>query len=152
VDERQFLVLETNRENHRIYYRVKANGVEFPSLVCILASQRSTYSEEELKTWCKNNSARLESGVILQADLSTINNDESPQLGRPGKPQHLPSGQPAMHSAKGVAIGTEIKKCSFLNRHCIAYFARVASKQNYMEHSGRFHLIFSRIHSRVLFL
>ncbi len=40
-------------------------------------SQRSTHSEEELKTWCKNNSARLESGVILQADLSTINNDES---------------------------------------------------------------------------
>ena len=31
-------------------------------------------------------------------------------------------------------------------------YARVAAKQNYMGHSGRFHLIFSRIHSRVLFL
>jgi hypothetical protein len=77
VDERRFLILQTNRENRRIYWRVKVNGVEFPSLVCILSSQRSTHSEEELKTWCKNNSARLESGVILQADLSTINNDES---------------------------------------------------------------------------
>jgi hypothetical protein len=77
VDERHFLILQTNRENRRIYWRVKVNGVEFPSLVCILSSQRSTHSEEELKTWCKNNSARLESGVILQADLSTINNDES---------------------------------------------------------------------------
>jgi hypothetical protein len=77
VDERHFLILQTNRENRRIYWRVKVDGVEFPSLVCILSSQRSTHSEEELKTWCKNNSARLESGVILQADLSTINNDES---------------------------------------------------------------------------
>lgn len=77
MDERHFLVLETNRENRRIYYRVKADGVEFPSLVCILSRQRSTHSEEELKTWCKNDSARLESGVILEADLSTINNDES---------------------------------------------------------------------------
>jgi hypothetical protein len=31
-------------------------------------------------------------------------------------------------------------------------YARVASKQNRMEHSERLHLIFSRIHSRVLFL
>jgi hypothetical protein len=31
-------------------------------------------------------------------------------------------------------------------------YARVALKQNCMEHSERFHLIFSRIHSRVLFL
>jgi hypothetical protein len=77
VDERHFLILQTNRENRRIYYRVEADGVEFPSLVCILYSRRSTHSEEEMKTWCKNNSARLESGVILQADLSTINNDES---------------------------------------------------------------------------
>ena len=77
MDERHFLVSETNRENRRIYYRVEVDGVEFSSLVCILSSQRSTHSEEELKTWCKNNSARLESGVILQADLSTINNDES---------------------------------------------------------------------------
>ena len=77
MDERHFLVLETNRENRRIYYRVEVDGVEFSSLACILSSQRSTHSEEELKTWCKNNSARLESGVILQADLSTINNDES---------------------------------------------------------------------------
>jgi hypothetical protein len=70
VDEKQFVVLEANRENHRIYYRVKADGVEFPSLVCIFASQKSTDSEKELKAWCKNNAVGLESGAILHARLS----------------------------------------------------------------------------------
>ena len=28
MDEKQFLVLETGKENHRIYYRVTADGVE----------------------------------------------------------------------------------------------------------------------------
>jgi hypothetical protein len=69
VDERQFLLLEIGQENHRVYYRVTADGVEFPSLVCIFASQRSANAGEELKTWCKNNATRLESGAILQADL-----------------------------------------------------------------------------------
>jgi hypothetical protein len=67
--ERQFLVFEISRENHRIYYRVNADGVELPSLVCIFASQKSTDSEKGLKAWCKNNAARLESGAILHADL-----------------------------------------------------------------------------------
>jgi len=69
VDERQFLIFEISRENHRIYYRVNADGVELPSLVCIFASQKSTDSEKGLKAWCKNNAARLESGAILHADL-----------------------------------------------------------------------------------
>ena len=69
VKERQFLVFEVSRENHRIYYRVKADGVELPSLVCIFASHKSADSEKELKIWCKHNAARLESGVILHADL-----------------------------------------------------------------------------------
>ena len=69
MNERQFVVFEINRENHRIYYRVKADGVEFPSLVCIFASQKNADSEKELKVWCKNNAARLESGVILHAHL-----------------------------------------------------------------------------------
>ncbi len=69
VKERQFLVFEISRENHRIYYRIKADGVEFPSLVCIFASQKSTDSEKELKAWCKNNAARLGSGAILHAHL-----------------------------------------------------------------------------------
>ena len=73
MDEKQFAVLEINRENHRIYYRVKADGVELPSLVCIFASHKSADSEKELKVWCKNNAARLESRAVLQADLSRIN-------------------------------------------------------------------------------
>jgi hypothetical protein len=59
VDEKQFVVVETNRENHRIYYLVKADGVELPSLVCIFASHKRADSEKE-----------LESGVILHANLS----------------------------------------------------------------------------------
>ena len=70
MDEKQFVVLETNRENHRIYYRVKRDGVELPSLVCIFASHKSADCDNEFKLWCKNNAARLESGVILHADLS----------------------------------------------------------------------------------
>ena len=70
MGEKQFVVLEINRENHRIYYRVKADGVELPSLVCIFASHKSADSEKELQVWCKNNAARLKSGVILHADLS----------------------------------------------------------------------------------
>jgi len=38
-----------SRENHRIYYRVKADGVELPSLVCIFASQKTSDSEKERK-------------------------------------------------------------------------------------------------------
>jgi hypothetical protein len=70
MDERQFSVSETKRENYRIYYRVKADGVELPSLVCIFASHKSAESENELKAWCKSNAGRLESGAILQVDLS----------------------------------------------------------------------------------
>ncbi len=72
VDERQFLFLDIGPENHRIYYRVTADGVEFPSLVCIFASQKSTNAGEELKTWGKNNATRLESGAILHADLWVV--------------------------------------------------------------------------------
>jgi len=70
VDERHFIVSEASRGNYRIYYRVKADGVEFPSLACIFASHKHANSEKELERWCKNNAQRLESGAILQPDLS----------------------------------------------------------------------------------
>jgi hypothetical protein len=49
MNERQFLVVEVGKENHRIYYRVTADGVEFPSLVCVFASPGSS-NVERLKT------------------------------------------------------------------------------------------------------
>jgi hypothetical protein len=73
VDKREFVISETSRTNDRIYYRVKVDGIELRSLVCILASQKNSDSEKELQTWCKNNAARLESKAVLQADLSRIN-------------------------------------------------------------------------------
>jgi hypothetical protein len=69
VDEGRFEVSEASRRNHRIYYRVRADGVELPSLVCIFESQQHAGFEEELRMWCKNNADRLESGAILEASL-----------------------------------------------------------------------------------
>jgi hypothetical protein len=69
VGERRFEVSEASRRNHRIYYRVKADGVELPSLVCIFESQYHAGLEEELRMWCKDNASRLESGAILEANL-----------------------------------------------------------------------------------
>jgi hypothetical protein len=66
VDERRFEFSEARRRNHRVYCRVKADGVE---LVCIFESQQHAGFEEELRMWCKNNANRLESGAILEANL-----------------------------------------------------------------------------------
>jgi hypothetical protein len=66
VDERHFAVFESIRQNHRVYCRVTADGVELPSLICILGSHKNANSEQELLTWCKANSVRLASGAILQ--------------------------------------------------------------------------------------
>jgi hypothetical protein len=61
-----------------------------------------------------------------QVHSSLLNLVLRDQQRAPGKPQHLPSGQPAIYSAKGVPIGTEIKKYLLLNRHSIASFAIVS--------------------------
>jgi hypothetical protein len=48
VDQGRFEVSEASRRNHRIYYRVKADGAELPSLVCIFESYQHTGFQEEL--------------------------------------------------------------------------------------------------------
>jgi hypothetical protein len=69
VDERRFGFSEACRRNHRVYRRVKADGVELPSLVCIFESQQRVGFEEELRMSCKNYANRRESGAILEANL-----------------------------------------------------------------------------------
>jgi len=68
----QFSIKHVRTENYRIYYRVFADGVELPSMVCIFTSQKSKDSDEELTTWCRNNSWRLESGTIVHVDLTAL--------------------------------------------------------------------------------
>jgi len=68
----QFSIKPVRIENYRIYYRVFADGVELPSMVCIFSSQKSKDSDEELKTWCRNNAWRLESGAIVHVDLTAF--------------------------------------------------------------------------------
>ena len=68
----KFLLKEVRNEESRVYYRVFADGVEFPSLVFIFDNQKTDESVEDLKTWCRNNAARLGSGAILHANLSAM--------------------------------------------------------------------------------
>jgi hypothetical protein len=59
----QFSIKHARTENYRVYYRVFADGVELPSMVCIFTSQKSKDSDEELKKWCRDNAWRLENSV-----------------------------------------------------------------------------------------
>jgi len=68
----QFSIKHARTENYRIYYRVFADGVELPSMVCIFSSQKSKDSDEELKKWCGDNAWRLESGAIVHVDLTAL--------------------------------------------------------------------------------
>ena len=69
MGETQFSIEQIRTENYRVYYRVFADGVELPSVVCIYASQKNRHSDEELKAWCRKNAWRLDTGTIVHADL-----------------------------------------------------------------------------------
>ncbi len=69
MDETQFSIEQIRAENYRVYYRVFADGVELPSVICIYASQKNRRSEEELKAWCRNNAWKLETGTIVHAEI-----------------------------------------------------------------------------------
>ena len=51
-----------------------------------------------------------------------------PQLGRPGNRSCLPQASPQSTERNGMPMGTEIKKCPFLDRHSIAPFAMVTGR------------------------
>jgi hypothetical protein len=69
-DQRKYSVREIRCERFNAYYRVMVDGVELPSTVYIMPSQKTARSTEQLKTWCKRNSDRLADGQVVQADLS----------------------------------------------------------------------------------
>ena len=64
----QVSIKQVGTENYRVYYRVFADGVELPSLVCIFASSRTAKTEDKIKTWCSENTWRLQTGTIVHAD------------------------------------------------------------------------------------
>jgi len=65
----RFSIEQIRAENYRVYYRVFADGVELPSIVCIFASQKNNTSDELLKDWCRDNAWKLETGTIVHAEL-----------------------------------------------------------------------------------
>ena len=69
MGETQFSIEQIRAENYRVYYRIFADGVELPSVVCIYASQKNRRSDEELKARCRKNAWRLDTGTIVHADL-----------------------------------------------------------------------------------
>ena len=68
-DERTYSVKEIGSNHFNFYYRVSADGVEFPSTVYIMPSQKSPRVTEHLKNWCRRNAHLLEQGAVVQADL-----------------------------------------------------------------------------------
>jgi len=70
VGDVRFSIEQIRAENYRVYYRVFADGVELPSVVCIFASQKNIRSDELLTAWCRDNAWRLETGTVIHANLS----------------------------------------------------------------------------------
>jgi hypothetical protein len=72
ADQRKYSVQEIRCKHFNVYYRVMADGVELPSTVFIMPSQKTTRSTEQLKTWCKQNSHLLADGQVVRADLDEV--------------------------------------------------------------------------------
>lgn len=68
-DERTYAVEEIGSNHFNFYYRISADGVEFPSIVYVMPSQKSRRTAEHLKEWCRRNSHLLADGSVVQADL-----------------------------------------------------------------------------------
>jgi hypothetical protein len=71
-DERTYSVDEIGSNHFNFYYRVSADGVEFPSTVYIMPSQKSPRTIEQLKRWCRRNSHLLAEGQVIQVDLPFV--------------------------------------------------------------------------------
>jgi len=63
-------ILEAQRDGLHTYYRVFVNDAEKPSLVFVKVPDRTVHGEEALKKWCERNLDKLESGKVIEANLS----------------------------------------------------------------------------------
>lgn len=58
------------QEGSNVYYRVFVDGVEKPSLIFVRAADRTVHGDAALKEWCKRSLHKLESGKVVEANLS----------------------------------------------------------------------------------
>ena len=58
------------QDDSNVYYRVLANGVENPSLVFIRSPDRTAHGGVVLREWCERDLHGLESGKVVEANLS----------------------------------------------------------------------------------
>ena len=65
-------ISEVQQDGPNFYYRVFANGIEKPSLVFVKAPDRTVHGEAALQEWCEHNLDKLESGKVLEANLSDV--------------------------------------------------------------------------------
>ena len=63
-------IVEAQKDGSNVYYRVFVNGVEKPSLVFVRAVDRTVHGEAALQAWCEDNLDKLESGKVVEANLS----------------------------------------------------------------------------------
>lgn len=67
-------ITEARQDGFNIYYRVFVNDVEKPSLVFVTAPDRTMHGAAALQEWCERNFGKLESGKVIEADLSAGKN------------------------------------------------------------------------------
>jgi hypothetical protein len=65
-------ISEVQQDGPNIYYRVFADGIEKPSLVFVIAPDRTVHREVALQEWCEHNLDKLESGKVMEANLSDV--------------------------------------------------------------------------------
>jgi hypothetical protein len=63
-------ISEVRQDGSNICYRVFVNGVEKPSLVFVRAADRTAHGDAALKEWCEHNLHKLESGKVVEANVS----------------------------------------------------------------------------------
>ena len=63
-------IIEAQQDRSNVYYRVFVNEIEKPSLVFVKAPDRTVHGEAALREWCERNLNRLESGKVVEANLS----------------------------------------------------------------------------------
>ena len=63
-------ISQAQQDGSNIYYRVFVNGVEKPSLVFVRAPDRTVRGDVALKEWLEHNLDKLESGKVVEANLS----------------------------------------------------------------------------------
>jgi hypothetical protein len=63
-------ISDVRQDGSHIYYRVCVNGVKKPSLVFVRSADRTAHSDAALKEWCEHNLHKLESGKVVEANVS----------------------------------------------------------------------------------